>query len=60
MPIRMAQYGTRHGHAAGKLHALLSNDEVEFAGIYEPDADRRANLKEYDRAYSGQRWYGDV
>lgn len=38
MPIRVAQYGVKHGHAAGKARALLTNPAVDFAGIYEPDA----------------------
>ena len=33
--IRMAQYGTKHGHAAGKLKAMLDNPEVEVVGLYE-------------------------
>lgn len=38
---RFAQWGTKHGHAAGKLSALLTNPDVEVAGIYEPDNARR-------------------
>ena len=44
--MRIAQYGTRHGHAAGKLLTLLDNPEVEFAGLFEPDAARRSALRE--------------
>ena len=42
--IRMAQYGAKHGHAAGKLMAMLANPHVEFVGLYEPDAERRRQL----------------
>ena len=42
--IRMAQYGTKHGHAAGKLKAMLDNPEVEVVGLYEPDAERRQQV----------------
>ena len=34
--IRMAQYGTKHGHAAGKLQAMLVNPDVEVTGVFEP------------------------
>ena len=27
--IKMAQYGTKHGHAAGKLRSMQTNAEVE-------------------------------
>jgi predicted dehydrogenase len=33
--------GTRHGHAAGKWQALLSNPAVEPVGIYDPDPLRK-------------------
>lgn len=36
--MRIGQIGTRHGHAAGKWQALVSNSEVEAVGIWEPDA----------------------
>ena len=39
--IRMAQYGTKHGHASGKLKSMLDNPDVEVAGLYEPDTERR-------------------
>ena len=42
--VKFAQWGTKHGHAAGKLSALLSNPEVEVAGIYEPDEARRQSI----------------
>src|SRR5205085_3701257 len=33
--IRIAQYGTKHGHASGKLLALRRSPRVEFAGVCE-------------------------
>ena len=39
--IRMAQYGTKHGHARGKLQAMFVNPDVEVAGVFEPDAQQR-------------------
>jgi len=43
--VKFAQWGTKHGHAEGKLTSLLSNPEVEVAGVYEPDAARRRSLE---------------
>ncbi|MEE2830987.1 MAG: Gfo/Idh/MocA family oxidoreductase [Candidatus Latescibacterota bacterium] len=40
--VRIAQYGTGHGHAAGKMRSMQQNPDVEFAGVFEPDAQRRA------------------
>ena len=56
MPIRMAQYGVRHGHAAEKTVAMRTNPEVEFAGVYEPDPEARARVQSR-RAYSGVHWF---
>lgn len=39
--IRMAQYGMKHGHARGKLKAMLDNPDVEVAGVFEPDVQER-------------------
>ena len=43
--IRMAQYGTKHGHAGGVLSVMLANPDVEVAGVYEPDLQRRRELQ---------------
>ena len=53
---RMAQYGTGHGHAAGKMQSLRDNPDVEVAGIYEPDPQRR-RAAEKDDAYRGLHWF---
>ncbi|MBC7234772.1 MAG: Gfo/Idh/MocA family oxidoreductase [Chloroflexi bacterium] len=55
-PIRMAQYGTKHGHAAGKLSAMQRHPEVELAGVFEPDIERRRQLQ-YDERWQGVFWF---
>jgi predicted dehydrogenase len=55
--IRIAQYGTKHGHAAGKLLALRSNPGVELAGVFEPDPERRRELARTGDAYQGIHWF---
>ena len=52
--IRMAQYGTKHGHAGGKLTAMLGHPEVEVVGVYEPDAARWAAVADTE-SYRGMR-----
>ena len=54
--IHMAQYGTGHGHAAGKMTSMRSNPDVEVAGIFEPDS-RRRSIAEGEEAYRGLRWF---
>ena len=55
--LRMAQFGTGHGHAAGKLHAMLNHQDVEVAGVYEPDPERRLLLSRQDGPYSDVHWF---
>jgi predicted dehydrogenase len=59
-PLRIAQYGTKHGHAAGKLLALKANPHVELAGVFEPDLERRRELERTDGSYAGVRWFDDA
>lgn len=54
--VRAAQVGTRHGHAAGKLQALLENTEVEVVGVFEPDAAQRERCADRE-PYAGQTWF---
>ena len=42
MPVRIGQFGTKHGHARGKWRALVTSDRVEAVGIWEPDPEARA------------------
>lgn len=55
--IRMAQYGTNHGHAAGKYLAMLKNADVEVMGVFEPDPERRQQLHQSDSAFRDAVWY---
>jgi len=57
---RIAQYGTRHGHAAGKLLALRRSPRVELAGVFEPDLARRSELERAGGPYQGVRWFDDA
>jgi predicted dehydrogenase len=51
----MAQFGVKHGHAAGKLRAMQAQPGVELAGVYEPDAEVRRRAAETS-GYAGVRW----
>jgi predicted dehydrogenase len=55
--ICIAQYGTKHGHAAGKLAALRTNPRVELAGVFEPDHLRREALERAGGVWEGLHWY---
>jgi predicted dehydrogenase len=59
-PIRIAQWGTGHGHADGKLAALRGCADVEFCGVLEPDAARRAALDRPGSTFHGVRWLTDA
>ena len=54
--MRMAQYGTGHGHAAGKMLSMRANTDVDVAGIFEPDPQRREASFNLD-AYRDLRWF---
>ncbi len=58
--IRMAQYGTKHGHARGKLHAMLSNPNVEVAGVFEPDEEQRLKLQANGGWSDDVHWFANV
>ncbi len=60
MAIRMAQYGTGHGHAAGKLQSMLTNPDVECVGVFEPDSERRAALERAEGPYANIRLFDRV
>jgi predicted dehydrogenase len=57
--LPMAQFGVKHGHAAGKARAMLANANVALAGIYEPDAAARQRAAQAP-AYAGVRWYASA
>ena len=58
--IRMVQYGTKHGHARGKLQAMLVNPDVEVAGVFEPDEARRAQLQANGSWANDVHWFADA
>ena len=51
-PIRAAVYGIGHAHAMGKVAALRSLPQYEFAGICEPDP----AIPRTHKALQGARW----
>lgn len=55
----MAQYGTKHGHAEGKLLAMQANSQVELAGVYEPDPAQRERLLHESEPFRRVRWFDD-
>jgi predicted dehydrogenase len=58
--VRMAQYGTKHGHARGKMQAMLVNPDVEVAGVFEPDAQQREKHQTDGGTFADVHWYDDV
>ncbi|MSP11530.1 MAG: Gfo/Idh/MocA family oxidoreductase [Chloroflexi bacterium] len=58
--IRLAQYGTKHGHAAGKISAMRQNPQVELAGVFEPDPLRRQELQQSPGVYQDVHWFRDA
>ena len=58
--VKWAQVGTKHGHAAGKITALKGHPNVEVGGVFEPDADRRAELSAGDGPFSDATWIDNL
>jgi len=56
-PLRMAQYGTKHGHAAGKMQAMLDSPDVEVVGLFEPDSERRAEMEGSSGPFGQVHWF---
>ncbi|MBD06025.1 MAG: hypothetical protein CME24_16950 [Gemmatimonadetes bacterium] len=54
--IRMAQYGTGHGHAGGKMNSMLKHPDVEVAGIFEPNAEKAAAARS-GSAFADVTWF---
>jgi predicted dehydrogenase len=52
----MAQYGTGHGHAAGKAWSMVNNPDVDLVGIYEPAVAERETAR-MNPHYTGVRWF---
>ena len=57
--VRMAQVGTKHGHAAGKLRAMQDDPQVALAGIYEPDTAQRTQVQD-QAPYRGLHWFDSL
>ena len=53
----MAQYGTKHGHAAGKMQAMLDSPDVEVVGLFEPDLERRAEMEGSSGPFGQVHWF---
>lgn len=59
--LKMAQYGTKHGHAKGVYEVMAAHPEVEMAGVYEPDSARREQLfNSGDAVWSNVHWFEDT
>ncbi|MBX3012012.1 MAG: Gfo/Idh/MocA family oxidoreductase [Caldilineaceae bacterium] len=58
--IRMAQYGTKHGHAGAKMLSMVNHPAVEIAGVFEPDPVRRQQVATDDPIYRGLHWYNSA
>ena len=59
-PVRMAVYGTKHSHAAGVTGVMAASRDVDVAGVYEPDRERRRELEGSGAApWSGLTWFDD-
>jgi predicted dehydrogenase len=54
--VKFAQYGVSHAHARGKAAVMKANEDVDFCGVYEPDAEVRSRLGS-NEAYEGIHWY---
>lgn len=53
--IKIAQIGTGHAHAGGKMETMRASAEYEVIGLTEPDPERRARA-EKSKPYEGLRW----
>ena len=58
--LKMAQWGTKHGHAKGVLEVMINHRDVEVIGVYEPDPERRRQLvSSGDATWNSMRWFDD-
>ena len=57
MKIKVAQYGTKHGHASGKLLALKKNPLIDLVGVFEPDIAQRERLENKAEPYSDVKFF---
>jgi predicted dehydrogenase len=54
--IKMAQWGTKHGHARAVLNVMLENEDVDFVGVWEEDIARVESIKD-DPVWSQVHWF---
>ena len=47
--IGVAQIGSKHGHAISVLSTIINNPRVNFIGLYEPEFERREELKKINK-----------
>lgn len=58
--LKMAQWGTKHGHAKGVFEVISAHPEVEMTGVYEPDPDRKQQLvSSGDKTWTEANWFED-
>lgn len=57
--VKMAQYGTVHGHGSGKLRAMVEHADVELVGVFEPNEVQRRKIADSDLG-SDVHWFGSV
>ena len=59
--MKMAQIGTKHGHAKGVFEIMAAHPEVEMTGNFEPDSARREQLiATGDPTWTNANWFDDV
>ncbi len=57
--MKVAQIGTKHGHAAGVYQVMLEHPGVTVLGCYEPDEDRKAFCID-SGAWDGVHWFDSI
>ena len=57
--LKVAQIGTKHGHAAGKMASMMKNPDLVVVGCFEPDHDQLAKVKG-KAAYEGVHWFATM
>lgn len=57
--MKVAQIGTKHGHAAGVYQVMLEHPGVEVVGCFEPDKDRQAYCTE-SGSWDDAIWLGSM
>lgn len=59
--LKMAQIGTKHGHAQGVFERMSEHPEVEMLGVFEPDSERREKLvSSGNPTWANAHWFNDA